>query len=134
MRFMSTKSLAERSLAAEERAVEEGHHAVLAGGCMSVASDSTPGLHWLVKAFSLSAGEGIIFTCHADNAELVYGRGHLPLESRRPGHVPCKHAAIAARRLAREGLAEWVAGSWVATDKAVQAVRLPAGPFKGLAA
>lgn len=134
MRCMSTKTLAERSLDAEARAVEEGHHAILAGGCMSVVSESTPGLHWLVKAFSLSAGEGIIFTCHADDSGLAYGRGHLPLESRQPGHVPCKHAALVARSCERAGLAKWVGGSWVATEKAVQAVRLPADPFKGLAA
>lgn len=134
MRSMRTKSLAELSLAAEARAVEEGHHAMLAGGCMSVVSDTTPGLHWMVKAFSLSAGEGIIFTCHADDAELAHGRGHLPLTSRSPGALPCKHAGLAARALSRAGLAQWINGSWVATEKAVQATRLPADPFKGLAA
>jgi hypothetical protein len=32
--------------------------------------------------------------------------------------VPCKHAAVAARRLEREGLARWEDGSWRLRDRA----------------
>jgi hypothetical protein len=39
--------------------------------------------------------------------------------------VPCKHAAVAARRLEREGLARWEDGGWRLRDRAqVRGARL----------
>jgi hypothetical protein len=39
--------------------------------------------------------------------------------------VPCKHAAVAARRLEREGLARWEDGTWRLRDRAqVRGARL----------
>ena len=39
--------------------------------------------------------------------------------------IPCKHAALAARRLEREGLARWEDGSWRLRERAqVRAARL----------
>jgi hypothetical protein len=77
-------------LAAEVRAVEEGHNArVLPDGSVLVKSESHPGSY----------------------------RISLP--------VPCKHAAVAARRLEREGLARWEDGTWRLRDRAqVRGARL----------
>ena len=76
-------------LAAEIRAVEEGHNArVLPDGSLLVKAESHPG--------SYRSGEY---------------RTSLP--------VPCKHAALAARRLEREGLARWEDGFWRLRDRAL---------------
>lgn len=127
----------ERSLAAEARAVEAGHHAILDGRTVRVCSDSTPGLHWIVSAECLPAeGAGVIFTCDPEDWAAAEGRGHLHLRSEAPGAVPCMHAALAARRLEREGLIRWERGSWVTTARAAAAIAetLPVvdDPFAGL--
>lgn len=135
---MSTTSqhLAELSFAAEIRAKENGHHAILRSDrTVSIKSDTTEGLHWIVRAFTASeAGEPIVFECRADNPVLAEGRGHLPLVSRTPGACCCQHAATAAHRLEREGLAVWVGGVWVATAKAVGPVDSDGDPFAGFPA
>lgn len=127
----------ERTLAAEARAIEAGHHAILDGNTIRVCSDSTPGLHWLVTAEAVPfAGAGIVFRCTPDDWTLAQGRGHTCAVSAAPGAVPCMHAALAARRLEREGLARWTAGEWQVTDRTVELVRatLPVvdDPFEGL--
>lgn len=112
-----------RSLAAEIRAKENGRNAVLRGdGSVSVKSDSTDGLHWVVRAFSAGEGEPILFECRADNPSLALGRGHFPLVSQVAGACCCQHAATAANRLEYEGFAAWVGGVWVSTAKAVRPV------------
>jgi hypothetical protein len=87
-------------LAAEVRAVESGHNArVLPDGSILVKSDSQPGSHrvWVrgISEDTLLLG----CTCRSGTH-----RSWLP--------VPCKHAALAGRRLEREGLARWHDGAW----------------------
>src|ERR671919_472846 len=75
-------------LAAEIRAVEEGHNArVLPDGSGGATRRIAGGLLW--------------FGCTCRSGQY---RTSLP--------VPCKHAALAARRLEREGLARWDDGRW----------------------
>jgi hypothetical protein len=87
-------------LAAEVRAVESGHNArVLADGSILVKSDSEPGSHrvW-IRGLS---DDTLVLGCSCRSGA---HRGFLP--------VPCKHAALAGRRLEREGLARWHDGAW----------------------
>lgn len=113
---------AERNLAAEVRAVEEGHRALLNGripvalpaSFCNVVSDTKPGKRYQVRASASPAGP-IIFTCEPQGRH-AYEDDHLGLTGE-PGIVCCKHAAVAARRLEREGLARLDAttGCWVDT-------------------
>lgn len=120
------------NLAAEVRATEEGHHAWITSGAMRVISDTTPGLWWNVTAAATHPGAGIVFHCCAENGDPTVGHGNR--WSRRPGRVTCKHAALSARRLEREGLAVWCHGLWIATEKAavVGPVVGPVDPFERL--
>jgi hypothetical protein len=87
-------------LAAEIRAVEEGHKArVLPDGSILVKAESNPG------SYRVSI-QGI------DDGVLWFGCNCPSGEYRTSMTVPCKHAALAARRLEREGLARWDDGSW----------------------
>jgi hypothetical protein len=100
-------------LAAEIRAVEEGHNArVLADGSILVKSDSQPGSY---RVWLRGIADGVLrlgCTCRSGQY-----RTSLP--------VPCKHAAVAARRLEREGLARWEDGIWRLRERAqVRGARL----------
>ena len=100
-------------LAAEVRAVEEGHNArVLPDGSVLVKSESHPGSHRVVLR---GIANGVLrFGCTCRSGTY---RTSLP--------VPCKHAAVAARRLEREGLARWEDGTWRLRDRAqVRGARL----------
>jgi hypothetical protein len=115
---------AERNLAAEVRGVEEGHHAFLisdpglmkrdAGGraALKVKSDTKPGKWYGVNA-TASPGGPVVFSCEpfGDHA---YEDDHLLLTGE-CGIVPCKHAAVAARRLERARLIELdpITGTWL---------------------
>src|SRR5919204_1624718 len=94
------------SLAAEIRAVEEGHNArVLPDGAILVKAESHPGSY---RVTIRGIDHGILwFGCDCRSGQY---RTALP--------VPCKHAALAARRLEREGLARWDDGSWRPHDRA----------------
>jgi hypothetical protein len=100
-------------LAAEARAVESGHNArVLPDGSVLVKSDSQPGSHrvWIggVRDGTLLLG----CTCRSGTY-----RSSFP--------VPCKHAALAGRRLEREGFARWEDGTWRLRERAqVRGLRL----------
>jgi hypothetical protein len=100
-------------LAAEVRAVEGGHNArVLPDGSVLVKSDSQPGSYrvWIrgVRDGTLLLGCTCLSGTH---------RASFP--------VPCKHAALAGRRLEREGLAHWQDGSWRLRERAqVRGLRL----------
>ena len=100
-------------LAAEIRAVEEGHNArVLPDGSVLVKAESQPGSYRVVLRGI--AGGVLRFGCSCRSGEY---RTSLP--------VPCKHAALAARRLEREGLARWEDGSWRLRERAqVRGARL----------
>lgn len=116
---MSTNAY-RRSLDAEVRARENGHNAVLRDdGTVSVVSDTTDGLHWIVRAFAGAPGQPVLFECRADNPTLALGRGHVPLVSETPGVVPCMHAARAAQRLERAGMVAWDGGVFVTTARAI---------------
>jgi hypothetical protein len=100
-------------LAAEVRAVEEGHNArVLADGSILVKAESHPGSY---RVAIRGIDQGVLrFGCTCRSGEY---RTALP--------VPCKHAALAARRLEREGLARWEDGRWRLRDHAqVRGTRL----------
>ena len=93
-------------LAAEIRAVESGHNArVLADGSILVKSDSQPGSH---HVWIRGVRDGtVLFGCTCRSGT---HRSFLP--------VPCKHAALAGRRLEREGLARWQDGTWRIGERA----------------
>jgi hypothetical protein len=100
-------------LAAEIRAVEEGHNArVLPDGSILVKAESNPGSYQVTIR---GVDRGVLrFGCSCRSGRY---RTELP--------VPCKHAALAARRLEREGLARWEDGSWRLRDRAqVRGARL----------
>ena len=100
--------LIQRSIAAEARAVEEGHHAVWDDDarCFTVKSDTTDATYKV----------GV----EAVQAKLRVPRYTLRLRCTCPAGVrsrddlACKHGAVVARRLERMGLAEWDGrdGSW----------------------
>lgn len=118
---------AERTLDAEVRAVEHGHHARLAGDGhhFHVRGEDHPDLTYSVNIKAV--GETIVFTC--DHA-MVLGFTASPQRT----FVPCQHAALCARRLEREGLLRWDGGRWLPTEKAYElGVERPVGdPFEGL--
>jgi hypothetical protein len=93
-------------LAAEVRAVESGHNArVLPDGSVLVKSDSEPGSH---RVWVRGVRDGTVIlgcTCRSGTH-----RSYLP--------VPCKHAALAGRRLERESLARWHDGTWRLHERA----------------
>ena len=100
-------------LAAEIRAVEEGHNArVMPDGSILVKAESHPGSY---RVTIRGLDHGVLrFGCDCRSGQY---RTALP--------VPCKHAALAARRLEREGLARWDDGSWRLRDRAqVRGARL----------
>jgi hypothetical protein len=100
-------------LAAEIRAVEEGHNArVLPDGSVLVKSESQPGSY---RVAIRRIADGVLwFGCTCRSGEY---RTSLP--------IPCKHAALAARRLEREGLARWEDGTWRLHERAqVRGARL----------
>ena len=98
-------------LAAEIRAVEEGHNArVMPDGSILVKAESNPGSY---RVYIRGIDDGVLrFGCTCRSGEY---RTSLP--------VPCKHAALAARRLEREGLARWDEdlGGWSPRRPAVPA-------------
>ncbi|QOR55393.1 MAG: hypothetical protein SHS37scaffold145_44 [Phage 71_18] len=89
------------ALAAELRAVEEGHHARWddARGLFLVKSDSGPRTYEVhVHAVVYGDGSAVLrFSCTCPGS--TRGRDDKPMR--------CKHAALVARRLERMGLAEW---------------------------
>jgi hypothetical protein len=100
-------------LAAEIRAVEDGQNArVLPDGSILVKAESHPGSYRVVIR---RIDDGVLWLgCSCRSGAY---RTSLP--------VPCKHAALAARRLEREGLARWDDGSWHLRDWAqVRGARL----------
>jgi hypothetical protein len=99
------------ALAAEARAIEGGHRArALPDGSLLVKADSRGG-SYRVRVAGVERGL-VVFRCDCPSGDY---RAHLP--------VPCKHAALAARRLEREGLARWADGGWRPSARA--AVRVP---------
>jgi hypothetical protein len=108
------------SLAAERRAVEEGHNArVQPDGSILVRSETTPVSY---RVWIRDVRDGVLrFGCTCRSGQ---HRRALP--------VPCKHAALAGRRLERERIAEWTDGQWRLRDRAqvLGARRLLAGTME----
>ncbi len=117
-----TRTPAERTIAAQVRAVEEGHQARLAGDGRHflILSDSLPGVSYQVGVHAV--GETVVFTCDC----CTYRGAKDPARM----YVPDKHAARAALRLEREGLLSWAGDRWTPTPKAVDAA--VDDPFDGL--
>src|SRR6266508_838698 len=100
------------ALAAEVRAVEQGHRARLQpDGSILVKADSQDG-SYRVCVHGVERGV-LVFDCTCPSGDY---RAYLP--------VPCKHAALAGRRLEREGRATWQAGNWRLRERAPR----PGGP------
>lgn len=127
-------STAQRNLAAEIRAYEEGHRAYVDGreDRYRVISDTRHGKIYRVTVAALEPDEPIVFHCAPDGTG-CYHDDHLQVRSREPGHVPCKHAALVARSMERKGQVRFVEGLWQATER-YPFLRFdkPADPFAGL--
>jgi hypothetical protein len=124
----------DRSIAAQVRAVEEGHRALLSsdqdGPFVKVVSDSSHGKFYAVRARRV--GAVVQLTCKPnDLGQDGRTRDHGVITRMiSEGEAPCKHMALALRRLERAGLVRWVdphvhggiayAGRWVSAT--------PAGP------
>ena len=111
-----------KNLRHEFDAIAEGHRAILDGRTIRVVSDTYPALFYRVRAVTSSGP--IVFECQ------TYSRAtnrpcdatHGQTVSTEPGVAPCKHAALAARRLEREGLARYDDGLWITADAVTAAV------------
>jgi len=106
---MGRRSVAVLNLAAECRAVEEGHHCRLAPdrSHFLVRSENRPATYE-VRASAI--GGLVSFSCTCP-----FGTHHQPPAA---GLAGCKHGALAARRLEREGLARFDGEHWRTTPKA----------------
>lgn len=101
----SEAQVAAYTFRAELRAVEEGHHARrLADGRLRVVSHEEPDVAYYL-GWTLPRGGVLHVSCTCPSGE---HRAYLP--------VPCKHAALVARRLERERdpacPVEWRDGLW----------------------
>lgn len=118
----SRSTIAERNVAAEARAIEEGHRAyVQDGGWVKVVSDTYRG-KWFHVEFVAHVDGLISFSCRPEGPN-SYRDDHLAA-SARPGSVPCKHAALAARALERHDLAVYDGhGRWSITSTMLDDLR-----------
>jgi hypothetical protein len=123
---MTRRSPAERTLDAEVRAVEEGHHARLTGDGrrFSVKSDVAD---WTYHVRIVAVGGTVVFEC--DHVR----RFDADAQPERT-FVPCKHGALCARRLARQGILRWESGRWLPTAQALAGAgsSQSGDPFDGL--
>ena len=113
---METKHVA-RTIAAEARAVEEGHHALTEGRRFRIVSDTTD-LRYRVTVEANRAG--VLFRC---DHPIVRGFGNECVSVM--GATGCKHSSLVARRLEREGVLRWTDYGWDLTDSARAAVMPP---------
>lgn len=133
----SRLTTAERNVAAEARAVEDGHRArVQDGGWVKVTSDTYDG-KWYRVEFVAHLDGLISFSCRPEGRG-AYADDHLAA-SASPGSVPCKHCALAARRLERERMATYDGhGRWSVTPTTLDRIRrrvqdaTPANLLEGL--
>lgn len=117
-----TANPAEKNLAAEVRGVEEGHKVFAQpGGHYSVVSDTHHQKSYRVDALPTPAGHPIPFLCQPEGNK-AYTDDHR-VKSDGAGVTGCKHAALVARRLEREGKASFDGTRWKAT-KAIKPVKV----------
>lgn len=119
-------TIVQRAIAAEVRAVEEGHHAFWSDqlACFTVKSDTRHGVTYQVRPAAIVAAPGapvsLRFSCSC-----IAGRTSRTL-------LPCKHGALVARRLERMGLAQFDGGTWrplgALLDAAVSSSPRPVAP------
>jgi hypothetical protein len=92
---------------ADLRAQSKNHRAFQHGRSIKVVSDTEPDVWYRVGAVAGTDGP-IVFECQpmskSTGRPIVHAHGRVM--SKEPGVVVCWHSASAARRLAREGLAE----------------------------
>jgi hypothetical protein len=103
------------AIACEARGLREGHRArVLDDGSILVKASSGHG-SYRVRVAGVRGGL-LVLRCDCPSGGY---RARLP--------VPCKHAALAARRLEREGLARWdeYLGGWSPRHPSARAVATP---------
>lgn len=104
----------QRTIEAEARAIEEGHRAVLdlQNGGLVIVSDELDDVAYRVGAVGYSCGT-VTFDCQPIDRRtrlpITATHGHL---GGAPGCTACKHAALAARRLEREGFVVWTDDGW----------------------
>jgi|SRR5262245_86800 len=104
---MEITTTEDRSFAAELRAVEEGHRAFLGhdakGSFVRIVSDilGHTGKAWIVRTVTAGPGQPVLFDCDPQG-QTRDGHRHIATTD---GRTTCKHMALAARRLVREGLA-----------------------------
>jgi SWIM zinc finger len=99
------------AIACEARGLREGHRArALGDGSLAVKASSGDG-SYRVRVAGVRDGL-LVLRCTCPSGDY---RARLP--------VPCKHAALAARRLEREGLARWdeELGGWSPRQPPVRA-------------
>lgn len=116
-------TVAERNVSAEARAAEAGHRArVQPGGWVKVTSDTHGDLGKWYRVEFVGHIDGLVeFACRPEGPN-AYQDDHLAA-SASPGSVPCMHAALAARRLEREGLATYDGhGRWSLSLAAVESM------------
>ena len=95
MRADDPENRAAYTIACEARGLREGHRArALGDGSLLVKASSGDG-SYRVRVAGVRDGL-LVLRCSCPSGDY---RARLP--------VPCKHAALAARRLEREGLARW---------------------------
>lgn len=87
------------TLRAELRAVEEGHRAWSTGDGYRVVSHETPDVDYRLDATLIGGILRVVCSCPSG-----VHRPDLP--------IPCKHAALVARRLERERAVVWRDGLW----------------------
>jgi len=97
-------NLGEKNLAAEVRAITAGHKAFMQpGGWVRVKSETVDGKWYRVDCLPGSPGEPLIFICQPEGAQ-AFAQDHM-VRSSEAGITGCMHAALAARRMEREGRA-----------------------------
>lgn len=101
----SEAQVAAYTFRAEIRAIEEGHRAWTTGTgypapTFSVVAHDADGVRYDLTAY-VKPGHVLRVSCTCPSG---LHRAALP--------IPCKHAALVARRIEREGAAEWRDGLW----------------------
>lgn len=110
---MTRRTPTQRTIDAEVRAVEEGHHARLGGGGKRFLVKSDTKLDTTYRVGVQLVAGVVVFEC--DHIS-YWAPGEPPQRT----FVPCKHGALCARRLEREGMLRWDGERWQPTDRVLR--------------